>query len=252
LISHNSKFPHLELWVQWVLAKLVARCIVHNQCCVKIVCQTYKLPISKAVVIPHGHYRAIYPSKINLKIARQHLNLRQDGKVYLNLGMLKPYKGLETLLQYWQNNPGFRQHNTLLIAGQALDHNYAISLAEKSLGITNVILREMFIEDDELHYYFSAANVVVLPFKSVLTSGSLVLAMSFGKPVIAPRLGGIPETLAGADDLLYNPEDPQGLGKALQKSTEIDLKNLSDRTAQACDRLDWKDIALKTKQVYLT
>ena len=251
LVSHDAKFPTLELWVQKVLGQLASSSIVHNQYCIDLVHQTYKLPVLKIKFIHHGHYREFYPLAISSSQARNILRIFPKNKVYLNFGMLRPYKGLEALIETWKILEVIQKENILLIAGQALNEHYGYFLVNQSAQESNIVLHNMLIENSNLHYYFSAADVVVLPFKAVLTSGSLILAMSFGKPVIAPRLGGIPETLVGADDLLYDPENPQGLAKALQKSTEIDLDELSQRTTEACDRLNWSEIARKTKAVYI-
>jgi glycosyltransferase involved in cell wall biosynthesis len=252
LISHGSQIPRLELWLQRVLTRLVSNCIVHNTVHADIICQSYRLSPTKVTVIPHGHYRDIYPSIIDLKLARKHLDIYDEKKIYLNLGMLKPYKGLETLITVWKQEITDKKNSLLLIAGQALDIDYGDLLAKMSMEEESIILKQQFIKNEELPYFFSAANIMVLPFKSILTSGSLILAMSFGKPIIAPRLAGITETLAGADDLLYDPDENEGLSNAILKSQTINLFDLSSRTTKACDRLDWKDIAVKTKQVYAT
>ena len=83
-----------------------------------------------------------------------------------------------------------------------------------------------------------------------LGNSFVFLAMSFGKPVIAPRLGGIVEVLGEANDLLYDPEDKDGLLKGMQKSTNIDLDKLSELVEKACDRLDWNLIGQDTVEVY--
>ncbi|MEB3209749.1 MAG: glycosyltransferase, partial [Leptolyngbyaceae bacterium] len=99
--------------------------------------------------------------------------------------------------------------------------------------------------------YFSAADIVVLPFRSVSTSGSLLLAMSYGKPVIAPKIGGIASTLAEADDLLYDPDDDLGLLHALNAGMEINDVEMGKRVNQVCDRLSWASIAQQTSQLYI-
>ena len=107
-----------------------------------------------------------------------------------------------------------------------------------------------FIEDNRMHLFFSAASVVVLPFKQILTSSSLVLAMSYARPVVAPKLGGIPETLDDANWLLYDPSDELGLLHAFKESMESDLSTLGQIVRQICDRMDWPNIAQKTQQLY--
>ncbi len=250
IVSHNSKFPRLELWTQRILVKFVDRAIVHHTAAVDEITQRYKLPSSKIEVIPHGHYRDVYESAINSLEARQQLGLSESGKIYLNLGMLKPYKGIEQLLQIWQDNQFILDGNTLLIAGKALDDHYGKILAKQASDTKNIILHNTFIENDQIHLYFSAADVVVLPFERILTSGSLILAMSYSKPVIAPRLGSIPETLGAADWLLYDPKEERGLLHAIKNSTQVDLDALERLVNEACDRLDWNAIAQKTFQIY--
>ena len=249
-LGHDSKFPGLELWTRRLFVKFVNRIICLNEMTVETIAKEYKFNPRKAIVIPHGHYRDVYDKPVDLVEARKELNLPESGKVYLNLGLLKPYKGIENLLRVWQDSQDIFAGNTLLIVGKPVDEDYVKKLQDLAAGIEGVIIYPQFIENDKLHLYFSAANVVVLPFKKILNSGSLILAMSFGKPVIAPRLGGIVEVLGEANDLLYDPEDKDGLLKGMQKSTNIDLDKLSELVEKACDRLDWNLIGQDTVEVY--
>ncbi|HIK06684.1 MAG TPA: glycosyltransferase [Trichormus sp. M33_DOE_039] len=248
--SHNSQFPGLEQWTQQILLKLADRVIFHNASALKEFSQTYQLDKLKTEVIPHGHYREFYNSPIDKLEARKGLALPLDGRIYLNLGTLRPYKGIERLLQVWRENRKLLGETTLLIAGQALDEVYGQKLATQASETEAVILRRDFIADDRIHLYFSAADVVVFTFERVLTSGSIILAMSYGKPIISPRTGGIVETIGAADWLLYAPEDNQGLLHALKESTQIDLSALSQLVKQECDRLDWDKIGKLTKIAY--
>ena len=249
-LGHDSKFPGLELWTRRMFVKLVEKIICLNKMTVETISKEYKFNPAKAIVIPHGHYRDVYHKPIDLVEARKELNLPESGKVYLNLGLLKPYKGIENLLQVWQDSQDIFAGDTLLIVGKPLDEDYVKKLQDIATGMEGVIIYPQFIENEKLHLYFSAANVVVLPFKKILNSGSLILAMSFGKPVIAPCLGGLLEVAGDADELLYDPEDKEGLLKAMQKSTEIDLDELSKLVGKACDRLDWNLIGQETVEVY--
>lgn len=250
--SHNSQFPSLEQWTQRILLKIADRVIFHSTSALKDFSQTYQVDKFKIEVIPHGHYREVYNSPIEKFAARKSLNLPISGRIYLNLGMLRPYKGIENLLQVWQKNRKLLGESTLLIAGQAADQVYREKLSTQASETEGVILHTDFIEDEHIHLFFSAADVVVLPFEKILTSGSLILAMSYAKPIIAPRTGGIVETLGAADWLLYEPEDNQGLLHALKTSTQIDLSALSQLVEQECDRLDWEKIGQLTKNTYQT
>ena len=67
-----------------------------------------------------------------------------------------------------------------------------------------------------MQMYLRAADAVVLPYKDVLTSGSAILAMTFGQPVIAPAIGCLPESLGAEGTILYDPSTPDGLERALR------------------------------------
>ncbi|MTJ11414.1 glycosyltransferase [Anabaena sp. UHCC 0187] len=249
-ISHDSQFPILEHWLQQNLFNLANSIIVHNSLVIKDIAKSYKFAKSKAEIIPHGHYREIYKNAVSQVEARQALGIPLSGIVYLNLGMLRPYKGLERLLKVWEENQEFHKESTLLIAGKALDESYLQKLTQLASTTQGVILHADFVEDSKIHLFFSAADIVVLPFEKILTSGSLILAMSYNKPIIAPRTDSIVETLGAADWLLYENQDNQGLVKALKASTQVDLNKLSELVEHECDKLSWNNIGIKTYQVY--
>ena len=249
-LDHNCPFPKLEIWLRKRLTEIANEIIVHNHSTLEQLQQAWQLRLSDVTVIPHGHYRDVYQPLIAQSAARKQLNLPLDGYLYLNLGMIRPYKGIENLLQVWQANQTIVQPHTLLIVGKLLDEAYGKKITAIATKTKRAILQANFIPSDQMHLYFSAADVVVLPFTNILTSGSLILAMSYGKPIIAPCQGGIQETLRKADSLLYAPSDRQGLVKALKTSTQIDLQQLSNQVKLATDRLDWDKIAQQTIRLY--
>lgn len=249
-ISHDSKFPRLDLWTRRILAQLVDRIILHNHSTLDAIAQDYWFDIAKAAVIPIGHYRNVYRPLIDEKLARDKLKLPLTGRIYLHQGMLRPYKGIEQLLKVWAEKADILEGDTLLIVGKPLDAAYSKKLTHLTTGVKGVIVYPEFVEDDRMHLFFSAATIVVLPFESILTSSSLVVAMSYSKPIIAPKLGGIQETLEAADSLLYDPNDEQGLLQALKKSIYVNLEELNKLVKQACDRLDWNKIGLETSKLY--
>ncbi len=249
-ISHDSKFPKLELGVRRILVKLVKRLILHNHSTIAAIVQDYRFDANKAIVIPIGHYRGIYQDLIDEQSARKQLGLPSTGRIYLSQGMIRPYKGIERLLRVWRRNEHFFKKDTLLIVGKPLNSAYGQKIKQIAATIAGVIIYPEFVEDDRMHLFFSAATVVVLPFENILTSSSLVVAMSYGKPIIAPNLGGIQETLGEADKLLYAPNNDQELFLALEKSTKIDLKEIRKLVTKACNRLDWHEIGQKTLTLY--
>ena len=81
--------------------------------------------------------------------------------------------------------------------------------------------------DNELQYYFRAADVAVLPYRAVTTSGAAYLAFSFEVPIVAPRLGPFPELVGQGRGLLYDPATSDGLAGALRAACHLDTKAAS-------------------------
>jgi beta-1,4-mannosyltransferase len=248
-VEHDTPFPRLEQWVQKRLVKMAHHVILLNQSTLADPNAPYYGSPAKSV-ISHGHYRPVYAQSIAAAEARKILGLPLHGRVYLNFGVLRPYKGIESLLEVWQASQVDLADCTLVIAGQPNDVAYGQHLMTMMAKIKNVIFYSGFVESEKVHLFFSAADVVVLPYCKILNSGSTILAMSFGKPIIAPHMGSLPEILGDAGQLLYNAANAQGLSGALQKSFDCDLVRLSQLTVEACDRLDWDAIGRKTVQVY--
>jgi len=107
-----------------------------------------------------------------------------------------------------------------------------------------------FVPAKDVQLYMNAADVVVLPFKDILTSGSALLAMSFGKAVIAPRLGCIPESLDSRGVFLYDHNEEEGLLKAIQQATLANLAAMGKYNYGRAKHLGWNVIGQKTCALY--
>ena len=108
-----------------------------------------------------------------------------------------------------------------------------------------------YIKDEDVATYFKAADIVCLPFTTITTSGSTILALTFGKPIIAPRMGALKDIPAEAG-YFYDPDDPHGLDAALKLAVS-DRKELARRGHAAehyTKTLDWKLLSQKTYEVY--
>jgi len=137
-------------------------------------------------IIPHGHYRNSYPAAIDKSLAKSKLHLPQDKQVLLFFGMIKPYKNIDVLMELFTQARLFDY--VLVIAGNTDSPELKERLKQLAKS-PNIHLFLQFIPDDKLHIFLSAADAVILPYKTILNSGALLLALSFNKPVIAPHIG---------------------------------------------------------------
>lgn len=157
----------------------------------------YNLPDSKYVFhVPHGHYVDYYENKVSEEDARDILQIPQSVPVGVFLGRVQPYKGLEKVIELYVSDLRLREHH-LVIAGNPISSEYAAQLLDLCQGCERIHLHFGFIEDTSIQNFYNAASYAVFPFKKVFNSGSLMLALSYGVPVVIPNHPVLLEMVAG-------------------------------------------------------
>ena len=141
------------------------------------------------VVIRHGHYRDQYPPPA--KDVRPRLGIPPDAKVVMFFGAVRPYKNVDLLVD------AFRKISTpnalLYIVGKPNSEQLADLLRQKAATDPRIRLNFEFVANRDVFSYLSAADVVVLPYREVLNSGSALLSLSCSRPVVVPELGAMGE-----------------------------------------------------------
>jgi glycosyltransferase involved in cell wall biosynthesis len=175
--------------------------------------------------------------------------LSSEDVVFASVGSIRPNKGLERLIGAFQTVAGANLR--LIITGKPWPpEEYVLQLESLASQDPRITYLPQMVPDEDLQNYFSAADAVVLPFERVLTSSSTVLAMSFGKPVIAPALGCLPELVAPGCGLLYEPTTPHALSTALQQCVELDLPAMGKNARHRVEQFTWGDMAQATLRAY--
>lgn len=174
----------------------------------------------------------------------------------LFFGRVVPYKGVDVLLKAFAALPATRRERTrVVIAGLAkMDVTPLRELAQSLDIASRVEWRLSFIDENDVPELFRAATVVALPYREVDQSGVLLTALAFDKPVVATRIGGIPEAIQdGVHGLLTKPEDAASFAAALDSI----LSNAPRRRAMQqavrslrTGELAWSSIARKTIVLY--
>lgn len=211
--------------LRWKLQMEIARNIVfrfsnsihvHNNHTRKLIETRYKRK-SGIFVVPHGNYIGYYVNNVSRSEARRKLGLPADSFVYLFLGLLRPYKGLEDLFAAFQKLEGPKAR--LLVAGRVFGATrYESELKKLSRIDPRINLVPEFIANESIQVYLKACDVFVLPYKDITTSGAAFLALSFGRPIIAPAITSFPEVVTPESGILYNASEPNGLISALQEA----------------------------------
>jgi glycosyltransferase involved in cell wall biosynthesis len=238
-ISHESSHEKLECIIRKVVARYSDAVIVHCLYAKKLIMDKWGVSEKKIRVIPHGSYLGYYPNISSSKEARAKLNLKNNDFVFLFFGMVRKYKGLNSLVQSFRKVKQQYSNAVLLVAGQP--HSESLKREIESLMVDEGIsLFLQFIPDSDVQYFMNAADVVVLPYVDILTSGTALLAFTFGKPVIAPRKGCLPELITEKNGYLY---DDGSLIDAMRRSLFDGRKDLLHRESlKTAEDLSWKSI----------
>lgn len=148
--------------------------------------------------------------------ARLKLNLTPDGKYLLFFGFIREYKGLDLLLEAMTDARIREAGIKLLVAGEFYaqpDKYYEI--VERLKLKDHIIFYSDYIPDHEIPVFFSAADVIVQPYKSATQSGVTQIAYQYDKPMIVTNVGGLPEIVPHGRAGFVVDKDPKQIANAI-------------------------------------
>lgn len=251
LKHHENRYPKLDRIFTTLFARLTHAIIAHGKTAKQEVIKAFHLRNDdKIFVIPHGNYFDYYENKIDRAEARHALGIPDASLVMLFLGLIRPYKGVIELID------AFRQLECegvyLAIAGKVSTEELTEQIKQKTLDRDNIKFMPGFVADDQIQVYMNACDIAVLPYRNILTSGSIVLAMSFGRACIAPQRGCITDMLNDSGALLYDPNSEDGLLQAMNRAVQkkADLPQMGEYNRQLAEQWSWNRVAEMTLDVY--
>lgn len=165
--------------------------------------------------VPHPVYDN-YGEPITKKEACAHLELSDEERYIMFFGFIRAYKGLDLLIKAMAD-PRIREEKVkLIIAGEYYADKEKYEALMEEEGVKDLlILKTDFIPNPEVRYYFCAADLVVQPYKSATQSGISQLAYHFEKPMVATRVGGLPEIIADKVSGYIVDIDPTAIADAI-------------------------------------
>jgi glycosyltransferase involved in cell wall biosynthesis len=230
----------------WIAGRcLVSACngyVVHSRETREAVARAYGIDAAKIFVVPHGPYDNYSINATDT--AKKDLNLG-DGFTILNFGMLRRYKGISILVDAFGLLPAvIARKSWLVIAGEDWGDDPEIRPAiERSPFRDRIVFRAEFVPDEEVGVYFSAADVVVLPYQRTCGSGVANIALAQRKPIITTDLATMRECLDGyhgAEYFLVN--DTTGLRNQILKAFERWERGENTLTPAAKTAATWERI----------
>lgn len=165
---------------------------------------------------PHPLYDN-YGAPLSREEALRKLNLPADNSYMLFFGFIRAYKGLDLLLEAFADKNLRNGKLKLIVAGEFYENDkpYRDIIAKQDMG-SDVILIDRFIGENEVASFFSAADLIVQPYRSATQSGVTQIAYHFGKPMLVTNVGGLGEIVKdGECGYVVNP-DPQSVSAAIR------------------------------------
>jgi beta-1,4-mannosyltransferase len=250
LSAPSQKHRHLDRLVTVMIAWLAQRVIVHSESARRRLTTAARVSERKVHVIPHGNYIGYYAASITRDNARAALKIEDGDVVFLLFGWVKRYKRVLELIRAFQSlsAKGVR----LVIAGRATEPRYENEIRAEAAIDPRILLHLHTIADTDVQTYMTASDVAVFPYSPVLTSGSIVLAESFGKATLVASDSGIEDAATSDGTFFYDPAAAGGLSQALENAirSRDRLAMMGESNRANAARRDWHHVAEATCQLY--
>ena len=208
-----------------------------------------KYSSAPALFSPHPLFDN-FGNRTDREEACHELGIDAQYRYALFFGLIRDYKGLDILLDAWYKFR--RKGHKLIVAGEFYTSREPYIEQIKRLGLEeDVILHDIFVPDAKVKYYFSAADCVILPYKSATQSGVTQICYNFCTPVIVTNVGGLAEIVP--DDRVGYVCEPStdGVVNALERIYQDDnLARFADAMVEERRRFTWQSMCDRIEELY--
>ncbi|MDE6445723.1 MAG: glycosyltransferase [Alistipes sp.] len=206
-----------------------------------------------ALFSPHPRFEH-FGGRVERGEACVRLGLAPATGYALFFGLIRDYKGLDLLLDAWAKlrREGRIEGKKLIVAGEfyASREPYLAQIAAHGLQ-DEVILHDRFVADSEVKYYFSAADCVVLPYKTATQSGVTQIAYQFCTPMIVTAVGGLAEIVPDGRVGYVCPPTVEGVADAIERIYEPGvLERFRDNCVEERKRFSWEEMCSRIEELY--
>lgn len=190
VIGHDTPWRNIEDWFFREFMKRVDGTIFVSEVSIPTVRKRFPELKGPSTVIPLSDYGDWYTDSITASQARDRFGIPHDAFVITHVGLIKRYKNVPALIEAFSKLEG---NYRLLVGGRILEDALKAEIEALAAKDPRVILKLQHLDDDDMQYFFRSADLVALPYRSILNSGSAMLGLTFDKPVLVPNTGSMPE-----------------------------------------------------------
>lgn len=245
-ISHDRKFGAQEIEFLQILSDTANGIHIHNEASLPLINEYYSVDPRKCLVVPHGSYEGSYGPAFDKAQSRDMLGLPRDKTLFVFCGQIRPYKGVDELVVAFNAISAGRDDAHLLITGKPMSGFTSAHARLIEESNRNIHVREGFVPDSKLPLIMGAADFVVLPYREILTSGSIMLAATYGKPVITPNLTTLSIVGENGVGLQYAQGEDGALEQALRDALALDadkVQAIGLAATSYASSLSWTNIS---------
>ena len=204
---------------------------------------------SPAVVTPHPLYDN-FGSMMDKAEAVKTLGLNPENINLLFFGLIRPYKGLDLLIEAMADERLKDCPLHLTVAGEFYEDSskYERLISEYSLE-NKITLENRFVPNEEVRRYFCASDLLVLPYKSATQSGVTQIALYFSLPMLVTNVGGLAEVVEdGVCGYVCEPR-AEDIARSLERFCK-ERQDFSEGLAQARKKYSWSTMTKAMKDMY--
>jgi len=206
---------------------------------------------ARVITHPHPIYDFFRRGEISRESARRELGISSEN-LLLFFGYIRSYKGLGYLLRAMPRIvEGSDSH--LMVVGEFYEEKEPYMNLVSSLGISDrVTFVDRYVDNDEVEKFFTASDLVVLPYISATQSGIAQIALAFDRPVVVTSVGGLPEVVAEEKTgFIVPPEDSEEVASAVLKFIQGGWgEKMAPHFEEQKKRFSWSSMAEVIEELY--
>ncbi len=245
--ENSALFRRAYAWIYRFPHQIVA----HSDQVAQRLAAEFGVDPARITTISIGLNEEMPTTALSVTEARQRLKLPADVPVILFFGKVEPYKGVDLLAEAWGLTRTPRAH--AVVAGWCPDEDYArtirAAIARSPRSVT-LEWREGFVPNDEVALWLRACEAVVMPYRNIYQSGVIFLCLRFGVPIIATRVGSLPQYIDADSGILTETNDPAGIAKALDEFLAAPAKFDRNAISHRAARYGWDRQCAAIKHLY--
>ena len=244
VLPHDTPFEAADTELRRIIVERAVMVHVLAASTPELAAEHYLIPPEKVVHVPLPSFRGAYPDIVGRAAARFALGLRPDAFALLLLGGMRPHKGFDTLLEAFDLAAAQEPRLHLIVAGPPAPFPVIEAFLERAVDDPRITLHARWIPSEDMQLFFRAADVAILPYHRTLNSASLMTALAFDLPAIAPPVGGIAETIEPVLSVTFEPGNARSLAAAILASRDLppdEVRSAARRISEAHDAVALSD-----------